>query len=387
MKAPSLARFALATSVIVGTLGALAAASVPSCETYQPPPTASINGLTDGILKDPTAPLVLTFSTPIDPSTLRLEIAPFNIDAYGNLPDEAPDAGSLDVLLSHTPTSDSHVKASLSADKMTLTLAAMPEAWLPIGPSLVLLIQPGLASTTNGAVLHYRERIPFSYPVACGGVHGTQFKSGAYFFLLQVDKPIGVELKVFAAIDVNAASGAFYGQFTAAVRNPDPTRCDPACTNGLVCELIPTESCVEVSTPPVSVTESTDFVAKAGAPNGYTFEMHGCAVDQGDAGAVNILTQPGTLNVASPAVSIDGLVLTAQFVPVDGGLVQASGSLTASKTYLGTTAIGTGSGTLSALSIPDAQAPKDLPQPGTENDAGSDAGDGGDASGPSDGGS
>jgi hypothetical protein len=137
-----------------------------------------------------------------------------------------------------------------------------------------------------------------------------------------------------------------------------------------VCELIPYEQCVTMSTPPVSVYESTDFVPKATAPNGYTFEMHGCAVDEGDAGVVNIVTAPGVLNVASPPVSIQGLTFNAQFVPVDGGLEQASGTLTASKTYLGTISAGPGSGTLSALSIPDADVPDGLPQPSALVDAG-----------------
>jgi len=369
---------ALAGAACAGVASALATlglVSAPSCQTYQPPPTASIQGLSNGILSNPLAPIVVTFSTPVDPSTVSIEIAPFNIDAYGNLPDELADAGSLGALVIHTPTSDSHVTATFSPDHTTLTLVPNPQAWLSIGPSLVLLVLPGLTSTTLGTTLHYRERIPFSYPASCGAARATQFQSGAYFFLLQVDKPIGVELKVFAAIDVNPQSGAFFGQFTAALRNPDPTRCNPACTNGEVCELIPSQMCVEVSTPPVSVYESSDFVPKTGAPNGYTFEMHGCASDQGDAGAVNILTAPGELVVSSPAVTIQGLTFTAQFVPVDGGLVQASGSLTATKTFLGTNDLGPGSGTLAALSIPDAQAPANLPQPGAISDAGADGSD------------
>ena len=362
------------------TLAACAAAPVlvaaalasPACETYTPPPTATLEGLTNGILQDPLAPIVLDFGTPVDPTTVQVVIAPFAIDAYGNLPDEVADGGALDALVSYAPGASSHASGTLSSDHTKLSLTPTPQAWLPIGPSLVLLVLPGLRSEATGAVLHYRERIPFSYPAACGAAHATQFQSGAYFFLLLVDKPLGVELTVFATIDVNAASGAFYGQFTAAVRNPDPNRCSPPCTGGQVCELLPTESCVTVSTPPVSVFESPDFVAKASAPNGYTFEMHGCASDQGDAGAVNILTAPGVLNVTSPAVRIEGLTFTAQFVPVDGGLVQASGSLTAAKTYLGTTDLGPGSGTLSALSIPDASAPADLPQPGVGGDGGTD---------------
>ncbi len=353
---------------------------VPSCQTYVPPPTATVVGLTNGILDDPLAPIVVQFSTPVDPASARVEVAPFDIDAYGNLPDELPDAapGALDPFVVYDSSSASHVAASWSADGTTLTLTPTPIGWLPTGPSLALLVWPGLTSATTGTVLHYRQRIPFSYPAVCGAAKPAEFRSGAYFFILQVNQPIPVTLKVFAAIDVNPQTGAFYGQFTAALRNSDPTRCSPACTAGMVCELIPSpESCVIMSTPPASVDEWPDFVWKSTAPNGYTFEMHGCATNVGDAGAVNILTAPGVLNVASPDVSIQGLTFTAQFAPVDGGLVMGSGSLTSTKTYLTTDNLGPGAGTLSALSIPDAQAPADLPQPGVEGDAGADGGDAG----------
>jgi hypothetical protein len=357
---------ALAMGIVMGM------AAVSSCQTYEPPPTATLQNLTNGILKNSLAPLVLHFNTPVDPSTVSVEVAPFDIDSYGNLPDETQDGGTLDVLLRHTPSADTNVKATFSSDHLSLTLVPMPPELLPIGPSLVVLVEPGLTSTATATELHYRQRIPFSYAVECGQAHATKFKSGPYFFLLQVNKPLGVELKVFAAIDVNAVSGAFVGQFTAALRNSDPSRCHPACTGGEVCQLIPNEQCVEMSAPPTSVFEWSDFVPKTDAPNGYTFEMHGCAVDEGDQGAVNILTAPGELKVTSPNVTIEGLKFTAQFVPVKGGLVQASGSLTATKTLLGAANLGPGAGTLTALSIPEAGAPT-LPQPGIETDAGADA--------------
>jgi hypothetical protein len=369
----------LAAVAALGLAAAVAASTyLPSCQTYVPPPTATVVGLTNGILAKASAPIVVQFSTPVDPATVRIDIAPFDIDAFGNLPDELPDAGPLNPLVTYSQASETNVTGSWSADHATLTLTTPmngPLAYLPTGPSLVLLVAPGLTSSTTGAVLRYRERIPFSYPAVCGAAQHTQFHSGDYFFILQVNSPVPVVLKVFAAIDVSPLTGEFYGQFTAALRNSDPARCNPACTNGLVCELIPSSMCVMMSQPPASVYESPDFVPKATAPNGYTFEMHGCATDVGDAGAVNILTQPGVLDVTSPAVSIQGLTFTAQFTPVDGGLIQGSGSLTATKTFLGSDDLGAGAGTLSALSIPDAEAPPDLPQPGILGDGGADGGD------------
>lgn len=361
---------------LAALIGALAVRALPSCETYVPPPTATIEGLASGILANPLAPIVLKFTTPVEASTVSVVVAPFTIDAYGNLPDETGDGGSLGVLVRHDARGDLHGKATLSADGTTLTLTPSPVGWLPTGPSLVLLVNPGLTSKTTGAVLHYRERIPFSYPASCGKAGATTFRSGDYFFLLTVSTPLPIVLKTFAAIDVNPLTGEFYGQFTAALRNSDPNRCQPPCSGGDVCERVPAEKCVAMSDPPVSVEEYPDYVAKATAPNGYTFEMHGCASAEGDAGAVNILTSPGELNVPSPAVSIQGLTFTAQFAPVDGGAVLASGSLTATKTYLGASALGAGAGTLQAISIPDGGAPANLPQPGTLSapaDGGADA--------------
>jgi hypothetical protein len=373
-----LVRATLAGGVLCLGLALALTTSAPSCQTYVPPPTATIDGLSNGILQKPTAPIVVTFSTPVDPSTVHIVIAPFDIDAYGNLPDEVPDAGSLDALVTIAPTSDTHATSTLSADQTTLTIDVSPTGWLPTGPSLVLLVSPGLTSETTGTVLHYRERIPFAYPTLAARSAPTRLGSGAYFFVMQVTKPLPLTLKAFAAIDVDGETGDFVGQFTAALRNSDPNRCSPPCVDGNVCKELPTPSCVLMSTPPDNAEEYPDYVWKATSPNGYTFEMHGHASNVGDAGAVNILTQPGELTVPSPAVTAKGLVLTAEFVPVDGGVVQASGALTATELVLGATNLGAGSGTLSAVSIPDAQAPDGLPEPGTEN---SDAGVDGDAGG------
>jgi hypothetical protein len=351
-----------ATLGFLGLPLAIALSLASSCQTYEPPPTATLEGLTNGVLGNSLAPLVVDFSTPVDPSSLTVEVALFDIDSYGNLPDEVPDGGPLDVFLRHSPSGDSHVTTTWNADHTALKLVPSPEQWLPVGPSLVLLVLPGLTSSTTGTVLRYRERIPFSYAVACGGGHTAQFHSGAYFFLMQVNTPLGVELKAFAAIDVDEKTGAFSGQFTAALRNSDPSRCKPACTGGTVCQLIPTEACVEMSTPPTSVDEWPDYVPKSTAPDGYTFAMHGCAVDEAH-GAVDVLTAPGVLNVTSPDVSIRGLTFTAQFSPDDAGVVRGSGSLTATQTLLGKLTLGAGAGTLSAVSIPAADAPPNLPQP------------------------
>ena len=370
----------LTRSVLVAAVvGALATGAfalvVPSCQTYVPPPTATIDGLANGILPKPNTPIVVTFTTPVVPSTINVVIAPFAIDAYGNLPDEVDGGGSLTPLVTYVAGKATHATATLSSDHTQLTLDTTPLGWLPTGPSLVLLVGEGLTSEATGTVLHYRERIPFSYSATCGKAQPTRFRSGSYFFFLQVEKPVPVPLKDFAVMDVNPLTGEFFGQFTAALRNSDPDRCSPPCTEGLVCERLPSQKCVMMSEAPVNAEEYPDYVWKATVPDGYTFAMHGCATDVGDAGAVNILTQPGVLTDTDPKVTAEGLILTAQFAPGDGGVVYGSGSLTATHTYAfgGTIDLGVGTGTLTAVSIPDADAPDGLPQPGSFADAGLDA--------------
>ncbi len=343
--------FAAALSAVV----ALAA-----CEDYRPPPEVSVEGLTNGVLTDPRAPFVVDFGMPIDESSVVVQVALYDVDADGNLPDERTPPQPLRDVFKHDPTAGDFAVTPTFEDGDT-KLRLVPTGAMPVGPKLVLLVDPGLRSQ-DGRERHYRTRLPFSYEVKCAPTaRPTALQGGVYFLLLQVEKPIGTQIQLFGAIDVDSATGAFVGQFTNADRNPDRSRCPGGCDSIDVCRLYPSAQCVPPSTAAGTVDEYPDWVPNATPPTGYSFEVHGCAVDDGN--ATDVLTQPATMIVQQPAVTVQGLTMTAQFAPGADGVVRATGSLTADDTYLGKGSLGPGSGTVTARRVPDAQVPPGVPKP------------------------
>jgi hypothetical protein len=353
-------------SFALALLVTLLAAS-PSCERYQPPPDVSVEGMTNGILDDPRAPLVVDFGMPVDPSTVHLKVAFYDTDIDGNLPDEEPTPGQLRLVL-RRDEDDGDYAVTASFENNNSTLRLVPSGALPVGPKLVLLVEPGLRSA-DGRERHYRTRLPFSYAVKCApSARPTTFQSGTYFLLLQVEKPIGTQIQLFGAIDVEPTTGAFIGQFTKASRNRDGSRCPTPCASTDACRLLPAPACVAPSTAAGTVDEYPDWLPNSAPPVGFSFEVRGCVVDDGAAN--DVLTAPSTMIVEQPAVTVQGLVMTAQFSPGADGVVRATGSLTSDATLLGTAGLGPGSGTMTAVRIPDDRVPANVPQPPPLGDAG-----------------
>ena len=201
----------------------------------------------------------------------------------------------------------------------------------------------------------------------------TTFQSGTYFLLLQVEKPIGTQIQLFGAIDVDRTSGAFIGQFTKAHRNPSQT-CPMPCGAADACRLLPAPACVPPSTAAGTVDEYPDWIPNSTPPTGFSFEVRGCVVDDG--AAVDMLTQPATMIVEQPAVTVQGLTMTAQFAAAADGVVRATGSLVADNVLLGKGALGPGSGTMTARRVPDGSVPPGVPQPPPLGDAGASTTDG-----------
>jgi len=363
---------------------ALAAAVTvsPSCQTYVAPPVATIEGLTNGVLSNPAAPLVLSFSKAIDPATLKLEVIKFDPNSDGQLPDETGDASvSLDPLFSYDGSqhsadggpSDTGGTGALDSTHTVFTIK--PLARLPVGPKLAVLIEPGLSDAAHDSTAQtaVRKRLLFSYAFNCEGSGTKLVTSGAYFFLLDVQEPLGTQIKVLADLDVDSATGRFVGQFTFASRKTDPTRCSPACTMGDVCETIPAPSmCVVPSTRAGSADEWPDFYANSTPPVGFSFTVTGCAEDQPD-GTATLGTQPANMVVESPPVSVDGLVLITSFTKSGADLV-ATGTVTGDNIVFGTANLGSGHGDVLAQAIPASQAPP-IPAPPADAGAASTGGD------------
>lgn len=337
---------------------AILIATAASCERYEAPPRPTIEGLVSGVLDNPRAPVVIDFGTSIDPNTLFVKIALLDQDVEGTLPDEDDDPETeLRVLVRRDPNEgDLGAQADVDAagGRLTLTL----DSALPVGPKLVLIVEGDLRSPT-GTVSRNRVKIPFSYVVKCTE-GASSFASGTYFVLLDVEQPLGTQIQLLAYIDVDPKTGGLVGQFTNADRNPEQ-KCPTACPSTDVCRLLPGPECVAPSTRAGTVDEWPDFIPNAPPPTGYSFVVQGCAVD--DATASGVLTAPATMVVQSPAVTVEGLTMTASFAPGADGIVRATGSLTADVVRLGTNPLGAGKGSMSAVRIPDDRVPPNVPRP------------------------
>src|SRR5690606_36536357 len=123
-------------------------------------------------------------------------------------------------------------------------------------------------------------------------------------------EPLGVQIQLYGALDVDPATGSLVGQFTNADRNAAQT-CPTSCGSADVCRLLPVPECVPPSQRAGTADEWPDFVPNETPPTGYSFFVQGCAVD--DESATGVLTAPATMVVQSPNVTVEALTVTASF--------------------------------------------------------------------------
>ncbi len=351
-----------ATRRILPPLGAVALAlAALGCETYEGPPRIVIDGLSNGLLSDAKAPIVIGFSKPIDPATLRFKLARNVVDSEGNVNDTDDDEiTSMDVLLEHAPGQDDvGGDVEIAADAQSVTI--LPSAPLQVGPKLTLIVDSGLSDTTGHATA-VRRRLVFGYrfDLKCDApVKG--FDPAGTFFLVEVRKPIPTQIKLWALMEVDAATGRTVAQFTAGRRTQTVGRCPMACADTDVCRLLPQPACVPPSEKMGSVDEYPDYVPNVSPPSGYSFATTGCVVEQGD-GSFAFANAPVDVEVMSPHVTLRNTKLTVSFTNA-GGVLRGQGSLVADAVLLGTAPSGEGEGDLTARELPAADVPAGLPRP------------------------
>lgn len=347
-------------------LGSLWLGTIGGCETYDSPPRPEIEGIVDGILTDPAAPIVLRFSEPIDPETLQLQVIKLVTDLEGNLLDEDPDENTqIQSFFSLDPIKGNNFggTASFLDDDKALRIALNDQ--LPVGPSLAILIEPGLKDL-EGNEWSVRQVIPFGYELGCDSASPTdKFPSGAYFFLVDVEVPIPVQIQLWGQINVDPETGNFVGQFTNADRNPDGSRCDPACGEADACRLLPAEECVVPSTKAGTEDEFSDFVPNDVLPIGYSFTVGGCVIEQKD-GSVVFVNLPADVDIAQPDVFVQGIQLTSSFAVDPNGVFRGTGAVTGETVFIGVKDSGAASGNLVARFVDAAEAPTDIPGPPAE---------------------
>ena len=342
---------------------AVAAALTPSCDKFNAPPEIAIVGLKDGRLSDNKAPIELAFSEPVDPASLAVKIVRLQTDAEGNLqgdPEAAPGTET-PVLFERSPAGDSGGAGLFLENNTRFRITLDEKNTLPIGPSLALVVEPGLRDL-DGIDTVARRRIPFGFGFVCTGkTPSGPFTSGQYFFLVSVLKPLGLQVQLVADIRIDPQTGAFFGQFTNGDRIPDPNRCPTPCKSSEVCKLIPEPRCVAPSEKAASVNEFPDYFANNSPPAGFSFTAKGCAEEQSE-GVVTFGNEAVDAEVQLPKLTIKNIVLSGSFSQVDGQL-RGTGTFTSSEVFLGTISSGPGEGTFEAMRIPDDQQLKDVPAP------------------------
>jgi hypothetical protein len=348
------------------SLAALAVPIVlPSCELYDAPPRVSVVGSVDGVVGDSSA-LVLELSEEVDLSTVRLKLVRLDTDLEGNLADEDADPNTtlepIFVIDGLGPSSPAPLGATVTLEGTRLRIE--PTGAFPIGPKLALLVEPGLSDLAgNGTIA--RERVSFSFAFTCkGNVESTVLTTGAYFFLLEVEEPIGVQIQLLVKFAVDPATGKLVGTATNADRDPAQA-CPTPCSGTEVCRLLPEPACVAPSERAATVDEYSDFIPNVTPPVGYSFVVQGCAEDLPD-GSAGVGTLPARMVVESPPVTVEGLVLSSSFAVDDDGVLRGGGSVTAEQILLFGTPSGAGKGTFTARRIPDGEVPPGVPEPPVE---------------------
>ena len=343
---------------------ALTALTAPSCQVYESPPEPSLPGSVSNLLPDPTAPLVVRISKPIDETTLHLKVARNLVDPRGRLADEWDPPQDLSLIFSHGyEEGDVGGDGVLSDDKTTFTIT--PKAAFPINPELVLIVEPGLHAPGSDITINARRKLRFGYQfdLTCTAPTKIMPAKGSYFLLIDVKQPIGTQVRLWADIRVDTNTGRFSAEFLRAGRNTDGSRCPGGCANTDACRTLPPPAaCVAPSLRADDVSEYPDFIADATSPASYRFTASGCIVDAPD-GSAQFVNLPVDIFVSSPQVTLRNTRLTSSFTRNAQGVLLGAGSLSADDVSLGPSSSGKGAGTLTARLVPDNEVPPGIPEP------------------------
>ena len=352
-------------SRVVAWLALAVIALLAGCFRVDNPPATTIVGLTDGVLLDPSKPIVLEFSEPIVPSSLRVRLVRYEIDPEGNLFDEDPDPESeLNVLFDSTDPATG--VGTLDAARTSYSLALPTPA--PVGPQLALVIDAGLADDKGN---HWvtRQLFKLGYQLSCSAEgKPTKFPAlGKYFWLIAVDKPVAAQIQLLSELRVNPLTGEFVVQMTNGERNKalDCSQYGLTCTATQVCRTLPVPACVLSSEKGGTVDEYPDFIADATSDVGFSFTIRGCIVDQPD-GTFSFANLPAEAITKKPAVVVSGINLSSSWKADAEGVLRGAGTITADQVGLGappnTIPSGKGTGSHAERKIPDDFAPP-IPSP------------------------
>ena len=154
-------------SLHLGTLLLSTALFSLGCEKYVGAPRASIEGIEQGTLADPKAPLRILFDRAIDPATLKLKVVRLVTDPEGLLGDEDSDEKTeLDIVYSFDASEKFPNKGGKgTVDEAGTAISIVPKDPWPIAEKLAVLIEPGLSDAEGSRTYIARERLALTYLV------------------------------------------------------------------------------------------------------------------------------------------------------------------------------------------------------------------------------
>ncbi len=332
---------------------AVTCALIPgACAEYDAPPTPQLVGENLGVMSTaPDAPLVLKFSEPIKQGSLKVKLI-FAVQSEGDLdgenslldeqepPKTAQFKDRTILAFDSSAPSDANRtfggKSSLNAARTQLTME--PEAPLPVGVPLMVLIEPGL-SDAAGNETGQRIRVPIVFQAQGGGA--TTLPTGYYFMLMNVEPPpLAQQLRFYAYIDVASDTGDWTGTFTNAARTEALNSRDgcPSCEGvESICALFPNARCVRPSENLGSLDEFLDRLPQPDTP-GFKFTTTGFAKDTAagiefgtPAFDIDINIGAGQINIVAVNTVITGLFKPDETNPDQ---LQLSGSLKVDKVQI-----------------------------------------------------
>ncbi len=340
-----------------------------SCETFDPAPSVTLDNDVNGAMTvDSTQPLVVRFSEPVEPGTIRIKVISLDvdnaIDYEGNLLDEQSppqlqafkDSTVIAYDGAHPDDETRSYGGTFELDAKHTALTITPGVSLNVTVPYMLLIEPGL-SDTAGNVTVPRIRLPFTYPLKGGGP--TSLPSGYYYFLINVDF-LAQQIRTYSYLDVDPVTGEWHGVFTEAVRR-DVLNTRPGCPSSCpeatpICQLLnpALASCVKQSEHQNKLTEFPDFIPDPNPGTGFVFRVVGFARDEAN-GTISFGTAPFNIDllIGATKVTTHGSVITGKFTesPTEPGRFVATGSIAVDVVQINGNDGGPTKGTLQAMTM------------------------------------
>lgn len=272
-------------TVPAALLAGFAAAFPSSCDTYDPPPEAALL-VPEGGKWFPGDPLVLTFSEPVDPETLVLDLWPTDLDLEGEL---VPVAAAVVEGCTPAATPCGEVSLALADDRRSASLdlgAAFDERQ---GLPHFVRVHPGLADDA-GRVRRVETRLSFQvFPDPAAAAVEAPLETGVFAMYVDLSESVaGVYLRMFLDVGVDPATGETWIAGTVAGK---------------------------VDGRPNTTQEPADFYAKLN-PEGWTVFMSGTLTE----------TAGGKLFLQTDPQDLDVLILGV--IPLEMTDLQLDGTLT-----------------------------------------------------------